>query len=111
MIGYAKDSGGLLLTRSFGFRMPVPRRGMLDLCVDLSAHKERESRDVQPHQKDHHRAKRAVGLAVAVKKVKIGAESEGCRDPEHDSDERTGSDPVPVLLFQIRRKIIYERER
>src|SRR5581483_5802466 len=65
-----------LLSRRLGLRMPAASGGMLNLGVDFSADEESKTCDVEPHQEDHGRAQRAVGLAVVVEEVQVGAETE-----------------------------------
>ncbi len=104
------SSRRLLLSRIFCLWMPAHRRRMFDLGVDFSADQKREAGDVQPHQQDHRCAQRSVGLAVTIKKVQISAKSERRRDPEQDANQRTGGNPVPVLLFEVGTVVVDQRE-
>ena len=90
--------------------MASPSGGVFDLSVDVAAQQESKAGYVKPHHQNHYCAQRAVGAAVGIEEVQIRSEGEGHGNPEQDAEYRARRYPIPMLFFQIRRKVVDQSE-
>ena len=70
-------------------------RGMLDLGVDLAPDQHAQPGQIEPGEKDNHRAKTAIGFVVRPKVVDIQRKAERDEQGRHDRKDRPGRNPLP----------------
>ena len=99
------------LTHSFlawGFRlgMSVACGSVLNLRVNFTSHQKSEAGDIEPQQQNHRRPQGPVGLRIAIEEMQVHPEQKRGSQPQQNSKHRTGCDPVPVLLFYVKTKVV-----
>src|SRR5579864_8543265 len=92
------NNSGCFFSRLFGFRMSALGSGIFDFRIDLATQQYRHTGDIKPQEQNDYRAQRSIGLAIAVEEVQVHAEEQGGADPCENTHDRTGSNPLPLLL-------------
>src|SRR4029077_8611923 len=84
---------------------------LFDCGIELGAGEHDERAEVEPHQEDHHRGQRAVGLVVGSKALDVERETGGADQPQQRGGDGAGVVPVPARGLSLRSKAIEETER
>ena len=74
--------------------------------VNFTSHQKNEAGDIEPQQQNHRRPQAPVGLRIAIEEMQVHPEQKRGSQPQQNSKHRTGCDPVPVLLFYVKTKVV-----
>ena len=94
------------LAWGFGLGMSVACGSVLNLRVNFTSHQKNEAGDIEPQQQNHRRPQGPVGLRIAIEEMQVHPEQKRSSQPQQNSKHRTGCDPVPVLLFYVKTKVV-----
>src|ERR1017187_2331674 len=86
------------------------RCGGLDLAVDLAPEQQHQSAEIEPRQKNNHRAQRPVDGRVAVEEVQVDTQADRGEHPADDPDCTPRGEPSPLPLLYIGRPIVDRSE-
>src|SRR6266576_3839010 len=103
---YSNLQLGGFLPRSLCLDMAMFRGGVLNGCIDLASDEERQAGNIKPQHQNNDSSQRSVRLAVGVKEMQVGTQASRSRPPKQNTHYGSGRYPVPMLLFDVRGKVV-----
>ena len=74
--------------------------------INAQIEQKNEAGDIEPQQQNHLHPQGPVGLRIAIEEMQVHPEQKRGSQPQQNSKHRTGCDPVPVLLFYVKTKVV-----
>ena len=105
-----RSSLSSFLPDRFCLDMPVFSSCVFYGRIDFASDENSQSSHIKPQQQNDHGAQGAVDSRVRVKKVQVSPQADGRDYPQSNTGDRTRSNPIPMLFFDIGCKVVNDRE-